>query len=79
MKLKLEVTILSRLLQLKGGDPEHNSEKMMVMNFREVEELAFSFRNLVMIDNLQGFERLTKLQLDNNRISTIDNLTHLVC
>jgi len=49
-----------------------------VLNFREVEELAFSFRNLVVIDNLQGLERLTKLQLDNNRITRIENLSHLV-
>lgn len=49
------------------------------MPFREVEELIFSYRNLVKIDNLMGFESLTKLKLDCNCITKIENLSHLVC
>lgn len=48
------------------------------MEFDEVVEVAFSFRKLVKIDNLHGLDKLTKLKLDNNRITTIENLSHLV-
>ena len=34
-------------------------------------------QNLLKIDNLVGFDSLTKLQLDNNIIEKIENLSHL--
>ncbi|CAM9289298.1 unnamed protein product [Phaeothamnion confervicola] len=40
--------------------------------------LSLSYRNVLEIDNLQGFHRLTKLCLDNNIIERICNLDHLV-
>jgi hypothetical protein len=65
-------------VQLPSGDPEHNAEKRQVMKFEEVVEVAFSFKKLVKIDNLHGLDQLRKLKLDNNRITTIENLSHLV-
>lgn len=40
--------------------------------------LDFSFRNIYEIAHLQGFERLVKLKLDNNKIRKIENVDHLV-
>ena len=65
-------------LQLPKGDPEQTAEKRALMHFREVEELSFGYRELVKINNLMGLDRLTKLRLDCNRITTIENLSHLV-
>lgn len=48
------------------------------LEFYEVECLVFSFRQISQIDNLVGFSVLTKLQLDNNNITKIENLGHLV-
>jgi Leucine-rich repeat (LRR) protein len=43
-----------------------------------VECAALSFRALARISNLTGLDKLVKLQLDNNRITAIENLGHLV-
>ena len=43
-----------------------------IMN--EVDTLRLSFKNIVKIDNLTGFEKLTTLCLDNNGIEDICNL-----
>lgn len=43
-----------------------------------MESLACSFKNLSKISNLWGLDKLVKLQLDNNRIEKIENLSHLV-
>lgn len=48
------------------------------INLQEVTELCLSFSNIYQIDNLRGFERIVKLQLDNNIIEKIDHLSHLV-
>jgi len=45
--------------------------------FREVSCLLLSYKNVLKIDNLVGFEKLVKLQLDNNIIERIENLGHL--
>lgn len=45
--------------------------------FTEVDCLIFSFKNILKIDNLIGFDRLVKLQLDNNIIEKVENLSHL--
>jgi Leucine-rich repeat (LRR) protein len=65
-------------LQIQGGDPDAAASKKRNMPFREVECLAFSFRSLAKIQNLRGLDNLTKLQLDNNQITKIENLGHLV-
>eukprot|EP00903_Cladosiphon_okamuranus_P006381 g6246.t1 len=44
----------------------------------EASTLRLSYKNVLKIDNLQGFSRLTKLCLDNNIIESISNLDHLV-
>ena len=40
--------------------------------------LSLSYKNIWIIDNLMGMEKLQKLQLDNNIIEDIQNLGHLV-
>ena len=45
--------------------------------FHQVEALQLSFHNILQIQNLDGFDCLTKLQLDNNIIEKIENLEHL--
>ena len=41
-------------------------------------ELRLSFKNVIEIDNLQGFYALRTLRLDNNIIKCMKNLDHLV-
>ena len=41
-------------------------------------ELRLSFKNVLEIDNLQGFHALRTLCLDNNIIKCMKNLDHLV-
>ena len=53
-------------------------DKRATMQFREIEHLAFSFKNILKIENLQGLDSLVKLQLDNNIIQKIEHLDHLV-
>ena len=43
----------------------------------EATEIQMSFKNVLKIDNLQGFNSLQRLRLDNNVIKQIDNLHHL--
>ena len=50
----------------------------MKVDFPEVASLILSFKSIVRIQNLQGFESLTRLQLDNNNIERIEGLSHLV-
>ena len=44
----------------------------------EVLTLKLSFKNVLEVDNLQGFQALRKLCLDNNVIKKIENVGHLV-
>ena len=39
--------------------------------------LILSYMNILKIDNLVGFDKLVKLQLDNNIIEKVENLGHL--
>ncbi len=41
-------------------------------------QLRMSFKNIRKIDNLQGFENLTTLCVDNNVLDSICNISHLV-
>jgi len=61
----------------KSRDRDLKAPKQQ-LEFHEVECLVFSFRSISQIDNLVGFDLLTKLQLDNNNIMKIENLNHLV-
>ena len=58
----------------QGGEAEGKKE---VITFREAKALLLSYQNILKIDNLIGFEKLIKLQLDNNIIEKIENLGHL--
>jgi hypothetical protein len=66
------------LRQVPGTDADISQEKRRILPFSQVEVLAFSFRNLARITSLNGLEGLTKLQLDNNKITRIENIGHLV-
>ena len=48
------------------------------MNFKEINVLSLSYKNILKIQNLDGLFRLEKIQLDNNLIERIENLDHLV-
>lgn len=65
-------------VQVPKGDAEQVAEKKRTMKFSDVDVLAFSYKELVKIENLAGFDNLTKLKLDCNRITTIEGLSHLV-
>ena len=64
--------------QIDGCDADLAEEKRRQLPFREVESLAFSFKRLARIASLTGFDRLTKLRLDNNKITRIESIDHLV-
>ena len=65
-------------IQIIGGDPDNAAEKKAHIAWRDIECLAYSFKGIAIIDNLNGLKMLTKLQLDNNNISKIENISHLV-
>ncbi|KAF5828147.1 hypothetical protein DUNSADRAFT_18121 [Dunaliella salina] len=65
-------------IQIPGSDPDAVAQKKRSMPFSEIECLAFSYRSIAKIDSLQGLENLTKLQLDNNQITQISNIAHLI-
>jgi hypothetical protein len=60
-----------------GGGALQDEDELRV-DFQEVRSLVLSFKNIVRIENLQGFEGLTRLQLDNNYLERIENIGHLV-
>jgi hypothetical protein len=61
---------------------EHHDDSLVPssadIDLENVNGIALSFANVFKIDNLSGFARITKLQLDNNIIEKIENLDHLV-
>lgn len=65
-------------IMILGGDSESAEEKKHSLALRDVECLAYSYRSIARIDNLNGLSSLTKLQLDNNKIVKIENLSHLI-
>ena len=54
-------------------------KQQQAMKYKDIEHLAFGFRHIVQIDHLEGLINLKKLQLDNNCLTKIENLGHLVC
>eukprot|EP00698_Gefionella_okellyi_P010133 TRINITY_DN2610_c0_g1_i1.p1 TRINITY_DN2610_c0_g1~~TRINITY_DN2610_c0_g1_i1.p1 ORF type:complete len:544 (+),score=142.95 TRINITY_DN2610_c0_g1_i1:25-1656(+) len=59
------------------ADVAVDDKSRLGVDLREVTTLAFSYKNIARIENLVGFKALIKLQLDNNCISTIENIGHL--
>ena len=74
--------------QVTKGEPHslegHNTQaadiqqQQQSMSYNDIEHLAFGFKHIVEIDHLDGLTNLTKLQLDNNCLTKIENLDHLV-
>ena len=60
------------------GDAEGADERRAELRFGLVSGLRLSFRDLVHVDNLQGLTNLRTLQLDNNALTRLENLDHLV-
>jgi len=56
-----------------------SSKRNCNISFSQVECVQCSFKKLARITNLWGLDNLVKLQLDNNVITKIENLSHLVC
>lgn len=76
--------VIRESIKLKKSDKEDEDKKLQQfeiktdqIEFHEIEHLEFSFKNIYKISNLEGFDKLTDLQLDNNHISKIQNLNHL--
>lgn len=68
----------------KGGDTSDARENRLRtrfdeedIDFREVSTLRLTFKNILKIDNLIGFDNLRVLCLDNNVIEDIENLDKL--
>lgn len=61
----------------KGNVRSHSEDDKQRESFRDVTCLLLSYKNVIKIDNLYGFDKLVKLQLDNNIIEKIENLGHL--
>lgn len=54
-------------------------QQPQTIGYKDIQHLAFGFRHIVEIDHLHGLFNLKKLQLDNNCLTKIENLDHLVC
>jgi Leucine-rich repeat (LRR) protein len=63
-------------LKTGAAGKEYEAKKDSIA-FRDVQLLRLSYQNLLKMDNLVGFDKLVKLQLDNNIIEKIENLSHL--
>ena len=64
---------------LSGLGASHPLPVFLPLCLRPCANLAqlLSYQNILKIDNLVGFDKLVKLQLDNNIIEKIENLGHL--
>ena len=65
---------LAEEAELRGNAAEHAVEKDVL---EMASRLALSYKNIARIDNLTGFHALTNLCLDNNVITTMENMEHL--
>ena len=63
-------------LKTGAAGKEYEAKKDSIA-FRDVQLLRLSYQNILKMDNLVGFDKLIKLQLDNNIIEKIENLSHL--
>ena len=64
--------------QIRGLTEESIAAKRAATELRDALAVSYSFKNICKIEYLGAFEKLTKLQLDNNFIPKIQNLDHLV-
>ncbi|XP_024523575.1 dynein regulatory complex subunit 3 [Selaginella moellendorffii] len=69
--------LLRSCIKVEGGSPEKLEERKRTMPLSTVTCLIFSFKCQRSINWLHGLGSLTKLYLDNNDISKIENLSHL--
>ncbi|CAD8181051.1 unnamed protein product [Paramecium pentaurelia] len=80
-KASIEPTVIDEILIIKSVK-DYNAENKITMGdqimLNSLRVMSLSFKNIWKIENLQGLERLEKLQLDNNIIQKIENLDHLV-
>ena len=60
------------------GEKKSSGTAVLAEIIGDATTLRLSFKNVLKIDNLQGFNSLTKLCLDNNIVKEICNLDHLV-
>eukprot|EP00744_Colponema_vietnamica_P004863 GILI01007203.1.p1 GENE.GILI01007203.1~~GILI01007203.1.p1 ORF type:complete len:523 (+),score=182.97 GILI01007203.1:70-1638(+) len=82
----VEPTVISHeLLQASLDEALQQAGESAVEEFKrrnlaltDAETISLSFKNILHIENLEGFRNLRKLQLDNNIIEEIKNLGHLV-
>ncbi|KAI5070160.1 hypothetical protein GOP47_0014503 [Adiantum capillus-veneris] len=70
--------LLRSCIQLDVGSVERLDERKRVMPLKNVTHLVFSFKDLRVIDHLDGLTFLERLHLDNNSIYKIENLSLLV-
>tara|TARA_B110000977_G_scaffold201034_1_gene293809 strand:- start:1657 stop:3576 length:1920 start_codon:yes stop_codon:yes gene_type:complete len=64
-------------IQISSLDEQSVEQKRRAMEFAAATSVSFSYKNLARVDYLAPFRDLTKLQLDNNSITTIEGLDHL--
>jgi len=71
--------ITKALVEAGGMDHEFTSNVTFQLPeiIAKAPTISMSFKNILEIDNLQGFHALTKLCLDNNIINKIQKLDHL--
>eukprot|EP00128_Syssomonas_multiformis_P005692 Colp12_sorted_trinity150504_noHs@16626 len=80
-----EPTVIDDTLLLKAISEQATGETAEMLkrdkdsvDYADIKSLRLDFKNILKIDNLWGFQNLTKLQLDNNVIEKIENLDSLV-
>lgn len=66
-------------LEDTGISKPKTQQQPQTVGYKDIQHLAFGFRHIVEIDHLHGLVNLKKLQLDNNCLTKIENLDHLVC
>nr|XP_014339812.1 PREDICTED: leucine-rich repeat-containing protein 48-like [Latimeria chalumnae] len=83
----IEPNVIDEEMLLKAVEEQGPKEeagkiaKKEGIDFNDVTHLRLDFRNILKIDNLWRFVKLTKLQMDNNiieKIEGLDCLTNLV-
>ncbi|NP_001161581.1 LRRC48-like protein [Saccoglossus kowalevskii] len=80
----VEPAVIDEEMLLKAVEEQGPKEeagriaKQEGIDFCDVVQLRLDFKNILKIDNLWQFTRLTKLQLDNNIIEKIEGLDQLV-
>tara|TARA_B110000305_G_C19431405_1_gene636442 strand:- start:928 stop:1839 length:912 start_codon:yes stop_codon:yes gene_type:complete len=74
----IQSALLENFQSNSDGATSNNPSSGLVAMVSEATTLRLSFKNIMRIANLTGFENLTTLCLDNNVIDKICNMDHLV-